>query len=476
MRKNKSTALLCLGLALLLSGCCGSALNNNQSNMPNTAQGTETGDSPAVKDEVYAAHLKNHGIELPVSRTRISVNQSGYPADREKRVVFLGDSYGDTFRVIRASDKSIVYIGRIHQSQTDNLSGQVVSICDFSRVTEPGSYYIETDIIGQSYPFEIAQDAYEKLFLGLLANISNVRLEESPQGVCDVSFGMHILMYSLQKNGALYEEAYAHLGEEAADSDMVARLLYMAQWLLTKQDADGSLYGDYEATAAFCGAMAMGRDTFGKYEETVAREFQDAAQRAWQWLYDSACDSDAKEAARFYAAVQLSKSVGNSECRRIANEFLSGYDGSYTDDRYVFYGVWAYLNMEKNVDRDMCTHIMLCLVDETEQICDEAENDMLFGIGRRSLEENLRRILLLSFVNYITPNKEYTLIVENSIQYIGGLNENGECHIGKNGVWRDTDAALGRNFEWNGIILFCFSDMLKNLNDMAEGEADGGNL
>lgn len=480
MRKNKSTGLLCLmlNLAVLLSGCGGSALNNNRSNMPDTApaQETQAGDSPAAKDEAYAAHLKNYGIELPVSRTKVSVNQSGYAAAREKRVAFLGDTYGDTFRVIRASDKKVVYAGRIHPARTDDMSGQAVSVCDFSRVTEPGSYYIETDIIGQSYPFEIAEDAYEKQFLGLLTNMSNVRLEESAQGVCDVSFGMHILMYSLQKNGDLYEEAYAHLGEEAAESDMVARLLYMAQWLLAKQDADGSLYGDYSATAAFCGVMAMGRDTFGKYEETVAREFQDAAERAWQWLRGSACEGDAERAARFYAAVQLSKSVGNGECRRIADEFLEGYDGSYTDDRFIFYGVWAYLNTARNIDRDMCTHIMLCLVDETEQICDEAQNDIFFGTGERSLEENLRRILLLSFINYITPNKEYTLIVENGIQYIGGLNENGECYIGKNGVWQDTDAALERGFEWNGIILFCFGDMLKNLNDMAEGETDGGNL
>lgn len=471
MKKNRSSVGLCLILSIIvLLSACGSTSGSDQINMPDVtpSQEAESGDSSAVRDEAYATNLKSHGIELPVSRTKISVNQSGYNASREKRVIFLGNTYGETFRVVRSADNKVVYVGRINTSETDSLSGRTLSICDFSQVTEPGSYYIETDIIGQSYPFKITEDAYEKLFLGLLANISDARLEESPKGVCDVSFGMHILMYSLQKNGALYEEAYTYLGDAAADSDMVARLLYMAQWLLTKQGEDGSLYEDYEATAAFCGIMAMGRNTFGKYEATVSKELEDAAERAWQWLAGNECDSETKKAARFYAAVQLLNSTGTGEYRKIADEFLAEYGGSYTAERFVFYGVWVYLNAERNIDRDMCTHIMLCLVDETEQISIEAENDGIFGIGERTLEANLRRILLLSFINYITPNKEYTLIVENSIQYIGGLNETGECYISENGSWRDTDAALERNFEWNGIVLFCFGDMLKNINDMAE--------
>ncbi|MCM1182447.1 MAG: hypothetical protein NC337_03630 [Roseburia sp.] len=472
MKKNRGSVGLCLILSiiLLLSACGVNAPAGDRtgtSDVPQ-AQETESGTGPAVRDEAYATKLKSYGIELPVSRTRISVNQSGYSASRDKEVIFLGDSYGDTFRVVRKSDNKVVRVGRINAAQTDGLSGQTVSICDFSQVTEPGSYYIETDIIGQSYPFEISEDAYERLFLGLLANMSDARLEESAKGVCDVSFGMHILLYSLQKNGALYEQAYAYMGDAAADGDMVARLLYMAQWLLTKQGEDGSLYGDYEATAAFCGIMAMGRNTFGKYEATVSKELQDAAERAWQWLAGNACDSGERRAARFYAAMQLLDATGNREYRQIVDEFLAGYEGSYTADRFVFYGVWVCLNAEQNIDRDTCTHIMLCLVDETEQICNEAEKDELFGIGERSLENTLRRVLLLCFINYITPSKEYTLIVENSIQYIGGLNETGECHIGPDGRWRDTDASLERNFEWNGIVLFCFGDMLKNINDMAE--------
>lgn len=225
---------------------------------------------------------------------------------------------------------------------------------------------------------------------------------------------------------------------------------------------------DYEATAAFCGIMMMSRDVFGKYEKTVSKEFLDSAENSWEWLKKQECDTGGRKNARFYAAAQFFKSTGGSEYQQIVDEFLGNSLESYTDDRFVFYGVLSYLNAEKNTNRDMCTHIMQCLVNDTEQICINAKNDEFFCIGNRTIEENLKSILLLSFINYITPNKEYTVIIENTIQYMGGLNETGACYINSSGAWQDTDATAGRNLEWNGIILFCFSDMLKNLSDMEE--------
>ena len=99
----------------------------------------------------------------------------------------------------------------------------------------------------------------------------------------------------------------------------------------------------------------------------------------------------------------------------------------------------------------------------------------LLGTGKRSVSENLDNILLLGFTNYITPNKEYTAIIENTIQYMGGLNEKGECYISNEGVWQASDETADRGFEWNAILLFGCSDMLKNLNDM-KGSADGAEM
>ena len=466
--KIKPVSLI-LCVILSLNGCMPAA-----SNEQGQAGGGAQLPSAEGYGENYSAMLLEQGIALPESHARIYVNQAGYSLERGKKAVFALEEGVDTFRVVRASDKETVYTGEISALPQNNTGGVLLGIGDFSQVDQTGAYYIECDAIGRSYPFTIAQDSYEKLFLGLLRNAADVNLAENAQGVCDVSFGMNILMYSLQCNGTLYEEAYTHLADSGYEGDMVTVLLQMAQWLLSKQEENGSLYDDYEATAAFCGAITMSLDTFGIYQSSVAQEYSDAAKRAWDWLNGQKCDTDVRKMARFYAAAQLFKSEGKETYKNIALEFLGSGLESYSDSRFVFYGVITYMGSQ-NIDRDLCTQIMIKLVDDTEQISNAAKNDALLGTGKRSVSENLDNILLLGFTNYITPNKEYTAIIENTIQYMGGLNEKGECYISNEGVWQASDETADRGFEWNAILLFGCSDMLKNLNDM-KGSADGAEM
>ena len=90
----------------------------------------------------------------------------------------------------------------------------------------------------------------------------------------------------------------------------------------------------------------------------------------------------------------------------------------------------------------------------------------------RSIEDSLLNILLLGFINDVTPSKEYTQIIENTIQYIGGQNETGNCYVNAEGIWLAAENTQGRNLEWNGILLFGVSNMLMNLsNSTAVGTA-----
>lgn len=78
----------------------------------------------------------------------------------------------------------------------------------------------------------------------------------------------------------------------------------------------------------------------------------------------------------------------------------------------------------------------------------------------------MSHMLYLSFINYLTPSKEYTAIIENTIQYMGGLNEQGICYVGADGVWSDTESIQGHPFEWSGILLLGMSDMLGNFSEV----------
>ena len=469
MKVRKKNRIISLIMAVVLAATgCGSGIQNETGQTGTNAQAGQDMIQQSIlgRGDDFGALLVSQGIELPVSTTKIFVNQAGYISDRDKKVMFFGEQIGDTFRVINQADKTVVYTGQIGARRLDALSGSYLREGDFSEVTETGTYYIETDVVGQSYPFRITQDGYENMFVGMIKNMREVQLVESAQGVCDISFGMHAIMYAMQCNGALFEEAYKHVGEDEKDRQLVTQLLYIASWLMAHQGADGSLYGDYGATAAFCGIMVMSRDMFGRYEASVSKEYKEAFEKAWEWLEKQECDTDVRKSARFYAASQLFKAEYNEEYKKIAETFLRERGSDYSSERFVFYGVLAYVTAEENTDRDLCTYVMKDLVDTNESFCEAAKNDTFFGTGKRTLYNSLYGMQLLCFVNYITPSKEYTEIVENTIQYMGGLNENGVCYIDENGAWRALSETADRSLEWNGILLFGMSDMLKNLLDI----------
>lgn len=460
--------LACAALAFCLVLCaCGSFQNSQQSGMH---QGSEADAADkaleAGQGEGYRALLASQGVSLPVSVPSVYADVTGYVVGREKKVVFAGDRHGSTFDVVRSSDHTVVYTGQILSGHRDVLSGELLSTGDFTLFDEPGVYYIRTDIGGQSYRFGIAADTYEKLFLNLLRNVSGAGMQESPAGVCDMSFGMHVIMYALQCNGTLFEAAYEHLDKSGQDQQLVTQLLYMGKWLCSRQQENGSLYEDYEATAAFCGIMAMSRDMFGRYEARVGEEYHKAAMAAWGWLEQQPCTAGSAKSARFYAAAQLFRSEGSEAYRTIAETFLQEKKEDYTSERFVFYGVLAYISAERDTDRDLCTYVIQDIVDKVEADCKEIEKDHLFGIGTRSAEENMSHMLHLSFVNYLTPSKEYTAIIENTIQYMGGLNEHGICYVGADGVWSDTESVQGHPYEWKGILLLGMSDMLGNFSEI----------
>lgn len=462
-RKFHKYLACCIILAVIfVTDSCGSQKKAQQpdTNQGNGAETADMAQQPGLTEKGnYGSVLASYGVALPVSRPSIYVDVAGYAAGREKKVIFAGESHGRTFDVVRSRDGEVVYTGIIPGGEPDPLTGQILSVGDFTVFDEPGTYYIHTDIVGRSYAFGIAGDTYENLFLGMLKNISNADMQESPEGVCDMVFGMHVSMYALQCNGALFEAAYQHLDQGEQDQQLVTQLLYMGKWLSTRQMGDGSMYGDYEATAALCGIMTMSGDMFGRYEANVGKEYQQVADAAWKWLEQQPCETESEKEARFYAASQRFKAEGGAPYKAIAEQFLREKAEDYSGDRFVFYGVLSYISAEKGTDRDLCTYIMKDMVDRVEAICEEVEQDFVFGTGTRTAEENISNMLHLSFVNYMTPSKEYTAIIENTIKYMGGLNEGGICYIG-------ADGAQVQSFEWKGIMLFSMSDMIGNINQL----------
>lgn len=455
---GKRVFCLFLTAVLLLTGCANEKISQAKQSVvqePETkeqiVQEVYTVEQPVLAEEIT--------FELPVSMVRAMVDRNGYQPDREKYVLFLGDNVEGEFRVVRESDWEVVYTGAIQKSVMEGDTHYAnMGIGDFTAVVEPGSYYIEQSQIGRSYSFTILENVYEPVFQGLIENI----LAELPQAeaataanICDVSFGMHSMMLALQCHGGLFE----------TDNNLVMQLLELAEWLMSFQDeATGSMFEDYEATAAFCGVLTQSAATFGKYDANVAKDFTAAAKKAWIWMEKNPERAKEYPSAQFYAASQFYKTEGSWGYKTTIENYLSTRATRITEDRFAFYGSVIYLNTIKGTNRDLCTKIMQELVDETEEISRKAKKNP-YLVYSNDIAQNLQKVLLICFVDYITPSNEYAVIIENTLHYLFGRNETGSCYLKEAGVWATADMTADKTLEWNGILLFCLSDLLNTAAD-----------
>ena len=387
---------------------------------------------------------------IPESHVKVMVNRFGYLPDSEKKVIFVGDKLGETFRVVNADTYEVVYTGQIENK------GQNVSQGNFSTLTTEGTYYVETDIIGRSYSFIIGKDAYNELF-GYMAKGENITYEKTPESISNVCFGMHAMMLALECHGTLFENV-SEQGKE--QNGVVVQLLRLADWLSAQQDEKtGSICEDYDATAAFCGIMSMCKDVFGKYDTDVAKQYTVAAKNAWKWLSKQNVKNKEQEHARFYAAVQQLSIENGNEYKKMVADYLNKRKDKLTEDRFIFYGAMAYLGIKKGTDRELCTDLMQEFVQDTESISQSVKKEP-FLVYSDDITENLHKILLICFSNYITPSNEYRVVIENTLHYMTGRNADGISYIDAEDGWQDVKVTKGHNLEWNGILLFCLSDIL----------------
>ncbi len=96
----------------------------------------------------------------------IRLNQIGYYPSAEKIGVLNDGKEGDRFQVINEANETILE-GRVGEPRFWNLSGEEVSILDFSGLKTPGTYHLSYN--GEnSHSFQIANNWDDPVLLGLL--------------------------------------------------------------------------------------------------------------------------------------------------------------------------------------------------------------------------------------------------------------------------------------------------------------------
>ncbi len=314
-------------------------------------------------------------IDLNGDQPSVKIDQLGYTPTATKRAIFSYNE-GDFFNVVDVSSGQVVYRGSIIEQGYDMQSGDTVYYGDFSDLTTAGTYRIETQIGGTSYPFTIGENPYDALEKGLLYVMYLQRcgtevvstIDGYSHAIChddlarldrdgstiDVTGGWHdagdygryvntgakatldlLLAYSIHPELFNDDTTIAESGNGIPDILDEAR--YELEWILKMQKSDGSFYSKV-ATEVFADFISAQDDTdpliiLGEGRTDIAA-YASAVLAYASSIYEP---FDSAFASKLWQAAQTGYSyVSRVSGQYIIDETPQGYDmGNYndTDDR-----------------------------------------------------------------------------------------------------------------------------------------------
>jgi endoglucanase len=94
----------------------------------------------------------------------IKVDQVGYLSESDKIALYASANPASTFAVKRADTGEEVLTGTFGPSALDRDTGDHVQQADFSRLTKPGTYYVDVPGVGRSWRFTIAPDVFDRTY------------------------------------------------------------------------------------------------------------------------------------------------------------------------------------------------------------------------------------------------------------------------------------------------------------------------
>ena len=93
---------------------------------------------------------------------QIKVDQVGYLPGSLK-LAFV-TAAGKRFEVKRALDGVTVFKGELSPAAADSATGDSVQVANFSKLREPGTYYLDVPGVGRSWPFSIGRDVFSRAY------------------------------------------------------------------------------------------------------------------------------------------------------------------------------------------------------------------------------------------------------------------------------------------------------------------------
>ena len=238
----------------------------------------------------------------------IKLDQAGYlPGARKLAIVASGEKK-TAFTIRRKSDSSVAFTGTLTTAVYDADTSDNVQFADFTSLDTPGTYFVDIKGVGESWPFRIGRDVYDRVFYlaarsyyGQRCGIAVDLGPEFPgykhdachlQGAYhatsgksgDVAnaggwhdagdYGRYVVNSGLTTGTLLwtYELFGPRAGKVKLDlpesgnntPDLLNEIRWNLRWMLSLQDTDGGVWHK-QTSEKFCGFVMPEKDTLVSY-------------------------------------------------------------------------------------------------------------------------------------------------------------------------------------------------------------------
>lgn len=456
MCKRIQKCILLAVVSCFLTACMGESVEvkENIFSMDQTAKERESMLEEASLD-----------YEVPETYPSISVSLGGYETGKDKVAVLSARTLPAAFEVKNFFTGEVVYKGSVKRKDTIEEDGLSTGIADFSGLDSEGFYYIETEILGKSKGFPIAEGVYESLLLESYQKLHKLRcegcheepvkFENSSLGSLDVKGGWHTdknggkdvvegclavldICTSFDYYSGSYTDDYGTEDSGNKIPDILDEAAYEVGWLLLMQNPEtGGVYTSVsldqsgenlvvrgettKATAYFCTCMAKFSQTIKKYDSKLSSRAISAATLSWKCLE---ANKDIVTADQMYrAAAELYKVTGQETCGKVVSDYLKDNAGNSYEGRLTMDGAITYLSTARNTSVDYCTKLMSTFVTLVEKKASTAkESRYLVYNTEEDTEDILRDAFEFAIVDYINTSDEYVSESMSFVDYICGRN------------------------------------------------------
>lgn len=441
MNKRKAAALLAASVLLAgwIGGCADSA-----SFFEFDMGYSDTSDVKAWGE----AAVMNY--EVPVSIPNIMVDQAGYQVGCRKIALFKGAELGETFQLVDTVTRNVVYEGELVSKGYDTATGDYISYGVFTEFDTPGTYYVQTDQIGRSYPFEVTRDMYGQIFEGAYRKLLAGQGEWS---TAQRSYVLATLMTSYE----LYPAMYAGDGDNNNIPDVLD---------FTRERMEQLLEVKRPISLEETVIMLMFSRVYEDYDASFSLQCLRSAEDFWNTAQKKKDGYTAEEL--YLLDSQLYRTTGNRKYHTSILAYLKE-DSLGAGSGLRMYADVAYLSTQSNVDLDLCTELMGAYMNRAESIAQISHEQALMVADTDFTKEKdqlLQHMVEIAFADYVITNHEYANVMENHLHFFLGRNPESVSYLSDYGdVSCRTDEDILKDPVTHANFVFMMSAVMNHNTD-----------